>query len=445
MSLAPLPPGPRGHFLLGNLLEFRRDNLAFFTRCAREYGDAVSFHLGPHRVVQVNRPDLIDYVLVTGNRHFRKNFFALRHLHAVLGNGLISSEGEHWLRQRRLAQPAFLRDHLAVYGGVMVACAEQALAGWQAGETRDLHEEMMRLTMAIAARIFFDLDVTGDAGDVGAAFAVVQEVFNQQVASLFVPPRWLPTPANLRLRRAVQRLEAFLQDLIRQRRAGGPDRGDPLARLLHARDEDGSGMTDRQLRDEIMTLLLAGHETTALALSWTCYLLAQHPAVEARLAAELWAVLGGRSPTVADLPRLEYAGRVLLESMRLYPPVYAIGREAQQECVIGGYRVPAGTAVLMCPWVLHRDPRYFADPAKFDPDRWADGLAGRLPRYAYFPFSGGPRVCLGGAFAMMEAVLVLAAVAQRFQFTLAPGQRISPKPCITLRPEPGIRMVLAER
>jgi cytochrome P450 len=445
MSSAPLPPGPRGHFLLGNLLEFRRDSLAFYTRCAREYGDIVSFRLGPRRVVQVNRPDLIDSVLVTGNRHFRKNFFALRHLHAVLGNGLITSEGEHWLRQRRLAQPAFHRDHLAAYGGIMVACAERALAGWRAGETRDVHAEMMRLTLAIAARVFFDLDVTGDAGEVGAAFAVVQEVFNQQVASLFVPPAWLPTPANLRLRRAVRRLEALLQDLIRQRRAGGPDRGDLLARLLHARDEDGSAMTDRQLRDETMTLLLAGHETTALALSWTWYLLAQHPAAEARLAAELRSVLGGRSPTVADLPRLEYTGRVLLESMRLYPPVYAIGREARQECVIGGYRVPAGTAVLIFPWVLHRDPRYFADPAKFDPDRWANGLAGRLPRYAYFPFSGGPRVCLGKEFAMLEAVLVLATVAQRFHFTLVPGQRITPKPCITLRPEPGIRMELAER
>jgi cytochrome P450 len=439
------PPGPRGHVLLGNLLEFRRDNLAFYTRCAREYGDVVSFRLGPHRVVQLNHPDLVEHVLVTGNRHFNKNFFALRHLHAVLGNGLITSEGDFWLRQRRLAQPAFRRDQLAVYGDLMVACAERRLAGWRAGDTRDVHAEMMHLTLEIAARTFFDLDVTGDAADVGAAFEVVQDAFNEQVGSLFVPPRWLPTPGNLRLRRAIARLGTVIQDLIRQRRADGRDRGDLLSRLLHARDEDGSGMTDRQLRDEAMTLLLAGHETTALALSWTWYLLAQHPEAEERLAAELRAVLGGRPPTVADLPRLAYAGRVLLESMRLYPPVYAIGREAREGCEVGGYRLPAGTAVLLCQWVLHRDPRFFVDPEKFDPDRWADGLAGRLPRYTYFPFSGGPRVCLGSTFAVQEALLVLATVAQRFHFTLAPGQRITPKPCITLRPEPGIWVGLAGR
>jgi cytochrome P450 len=431
--------------LLGNLLEFRRDNLAFYARCAREYGDVVSFRLGPRRVVQLNRPDLVEYVLVTGNRHFNKNFFALRHLHRVLGNGLITSEGGHWLRQRRLAQPAFRRDELAAHADIMVACAERMLAGWRPGDTRDIHAEMMRLTLAIAARTFFDLDVAGTAADVGAAFEVVQDAFNAQVGSLVVPPAWLPTPGNLRRRRAIAFLEGVIEDLIRQRRSDGRDRGDLLSRLLHARDEDGTGMTDRQLRDEGMTLLLAGHETTALALSWTWYLLALNPEVEEQLAAEVRAALGGRPPTVADLPRLPYAGRVLLESMRLYPPVYAIGREARADWDMGEYRVPAGTAVLVSQWVLHRDPRFFAAPEKFDPDRWADGLAGRLPRYAYFPFSAGPRVCLGTTFAMEEALLVLATVAQRYHFTLVPGQRITPKPCITLRPEPGVRMILAGR
>jgi cytochrome P450 len=445
VAAARLPPGPRGHILLGNLLEFRRDNLAFYTRCAREHGDVVSFRLGPHRVVQVNRPDLVEHVLVTGNRHFAKNFFALRHLHAVLGDGLITSEGGHWLRQRRLAQPAFRRDQFAAYGDVMVACTERMLAGWRPGETRDVHAEMMRLTLEIAARTFFGLDVAGAAADVGAAFEVVQDAFNAQVGSLLVPPAWLPTPGNLRRRRAITFLEGVIHELIRQRRADGRDRGDLLSRLLHARDEDGSGMTDRQLRDEAMTLLLAGHETTALALSWTWYLLARHPEAEGRLAAELRAVLGGRPPTVADLPRLPYAGRVLLESMRLYPPVYALGREARADCELGGYGVPAGTAVLVCPWVLHRDPRFFADPETFAPGRWADGLAGRLPRCAYLPFSAGPRVCLGSTFAMQEALLVLATVAQRFRFAPVPGERITPKPCITLRPEPGIRMILAGR
>jgi cytochrome P450 len=405
----------------------------------------VSIWIGPRLVVQLNHPDLIEQVLVTANRSLKKNFFALRHLHPVLGNGLITSEGDFWLRQRRLAQPAFHRDCIAAYGASMVAYAERMLANWRDGETRDVHADMMRLTLEIAAKTLFDADVGGVAQEVGAAFTVVQDVFNSRFESLMPLPVWIPTPGNVRLRQSVRHLDHIIYNIIQQRRASGDDRGDLLSRMLHARDEDGSQMTDRQLRDETMTLFLAGHETTAIALSWTWFLLAQHPDVEAKLADELRAVLGGRMPTVTDLPRLRYAEMVVLESMRLYPPAYAVGRETVEGFELGGYRLPAGTALLTVQWVVHRDPRYYVEPDVFNPDRWADGLAKRLPRYAYFPFSGGPRVCMGSSFAMMEAVLVLATVAQQYRFTLLPGHPVVPKPSITLRPKHGIKMVLRKR
>lgn len=445
MSKDRLPPGPRGHFLVGSLPEYRRDPLDFYTRCAREYGDIVYFRLGPRRVYQLNHPDLIEHVLVTANRNFQKNF-AQRMLRPLLGNGLLTSEGDFWRRQRRLAQPAFLRERVTAYADLMVAYAERMADEWRAGEARDLHADMMRLTLEIAARTLFGADVGGAARDVGEAFALFQEAFSKRLMSWPAPPRWLPTPNNLRLWWAARRLDAIVYGVIKQRRASGEERDDLLSRLLHAQDEDDGGrMTDQQLRAEVMTLLLAGHETTALALSWTWYLLAGHPEADARLAAELAEVLGGRPPTAADLPRLRFAEAVVLESMRLYPPAYGFGREAVEDCELGGYRIPAGANVFLLQWVVHRDPRWFADPEKFRPERWLDGLASRLPKYAYFPFGGGPRLCIGNAFAMTEAILVVAALAQRFRFALAPGQVVTPWPSITLRPRGGMRMTLAER
>jgi cytochrome P450 len=440
-----LPPGPRGHFLSGNLPEFRRDRLEFLTSCARDYGDVVRLRFGSRRLYLVSHPDLIEEVLVTQSRNFIKHF-ALRLNPLVLGKGLLTSEGDFWLRQRRLIQPAFGKQRIAAYAPVMVSAAQEVIGSWQPGETRDIMAEMMRLTLQIAAKTLFDADTTREASNVGDALKVLQESFLARFNYLLPVPLWVPTRRNLRLRRAVRRLDNILYGFIRQRRASEVDKGDLLSLLLHARDEDDGGqMTDQQVRDEAMTLFLAGHETTALAMTWTWSLLANSSEADARLIAELRQVLSGRPPTVEDLPRLKYTEMVIQESMRLRPPAYLIGREALQACEIGGYRVPRGTTVLMSPWVLHHDKRYFDDPDRFRPERWAAGLAQRIPKFAYFPFGGGPRICIGNTFAMMETVLVLATIAPHWRFTLAPGAQVEPIPTFTLRPRHGVPAVLTPR
>jgi cytochrome P450 len=305
---------------------------------------------------------------------------------------------------------------------------------------------MMALTQAIVGKTLFDADVSGDAHEAGQSARVLAEDFAARLSSFRLIPHWLPTPRNVRSRRAIRRLDRIIYRMIAERRASAEDRGDLLSMLLHAQDaDDGSRMTGQQVRDEAMTMFLAGHETTAVALSWTWYLLAQHPDAEARLADELREVLDGRAPSVADLPRLKYAAMAVMESMRLYPPAYAIGRQAVRPTEIAGRPVAPGDIFAAPAWVVHRDRRWFEEPEAFRPERWAGDLAQRLPRFAYFPFGGGPRQCIGNSFAQMEAVLVLAAIAQRFRLSLIPGQRVTPTPYITLRPEPGIRMLLAVR
>jgi cytochrome P450 len=444
MGDMPLPPGPKGRLLTGHLREFRGDRLSFYVRCARDFGDVVALRFVSRRVFLVSHPDLIESVLVTHARNYIKHF-ALRLNPLVLGQGLLTSEGDFWLRQRRLIQPAFQRQRLASFAGEMVAAAERHLAGWAPGQAKEIDAEMSRLTLDVTGRTLFGADVTGDAADVGEAMRVLQRSFLALFTSLLPVPPWMPTPTNLRLRRAVRRLDAIIYRLIAERRATAADRGDLLSLLLAARDEeDGGGMSDRQVRDEALTLFLAGHETTALALSWTWYLLGRHPEVEARLAAEWRQVLGGRPPTFEDLPRLRYTERVVLESLRLYPPAPTIGREALAECALGGFRVPAGTTILLSPWVVHRDPRWYDRPEEFRPERWADG-AGQRPKYAYFPFGGGPRLCIGNNFALMEAALVLATLGQRYRFTLVPDHPVAVWPTVTLRARDGIRAVLQER
>jgi cytochrome P450 len=440
-----LPPGPKGCFPFGNLSEFRQDSLTFYLRCARDFGDIVSYRLGPRLVFQLNHPDLIEKVLVTQNQNFTKSF-AYRLLLPVLGQGLLTSSGDFWRRQRRLAQPAFSRARISAHTSMMVACADRLANGWQEGQTRDIHAEMCHLTLDIAARAFFGTEGREQVSEVQHAMEVIQDTFNRRFESLLPLPSWFPTLTNLRTKRALGRLDGIVYRLIQLRRAGGASRDDFLSLLLQARDaDDGSRMTDRQVRDEVMTLLLAGHETTALVLAWAFYLLARHPEVEARLLNELENVLGGRSPKADDLACLPYTESVVLETMRLFPPAYAIGRQAIAACSLGGYRVKAGTNVFMVQWSVHRDPRWFTNPQEFVPDRWENGLAQRLPRYAYFPFGGGPRLCIGNSFAMTEAILLLATLAQRFRMILAPGHQVVPWPSITLRPKSGILMRLSSR
>lgn len=439
------PSGPKGALLSGHLPMFRKDSLRFLDQCAREYGDIVRMRFAFIPVYVLNNPDYIESVLVAQNRHFIKSE-GVRQLKGLLGNGLLTSEGDFWRRQRRLSQPAFHHQRIAAYGDVMVDLTRQMLDRWRAGETRDLHKEMMRLTLAIAAKTLFSAEVDGDAAVVDTVFAEIVQYLNDRLSSLaYLLPESLPLPQNIRYRRAVRQLDEVVYRIINQRRASGEDRGDLLSMLLQAQDEDGSQMTDKQLRDEVMTLFLAGHETTAVLLSWTGYLLSQHPAVEQKLADEVEAVLGGRAPTVADLPQLRYAEWVIQETLRLYPPAWLLGREPLQDCEFGGFRVPKGSILLMSPWVMHRDARYFENPAAFNPDRWANGLAKTLPRFAYFPFGGGPRLCIGNQFAMMEAVLVLVSIIQRYRLNLAPGQQVIPQPLVTLRPGSDIKMQLSRR
>ena len=440
------PPGPKGTFLLGNLPDINRDQLGFLTATAREYGDFVQLKFGPsRRSFLLSHPDLVEEVLVTQQRNFVKGYF-YRILEPLLGNGLLTSEGNFWLRQRRLAQPAFHRERINAYGATMVAYTQAQLAEWADGTVRDVHEDMMRLTLRIVGKTLFDADVESEAPMVGQALSsALRELNNQMIGPEFLLPRRVPTPSRLRLRRAVQQLDPVVFRLIAQRRASGTDRGDLLTALLNAQDEDGSRMTDRQLRDEAMTIVLAGHETTALALSWAWYLLSQHAEARARLHAELDSVLGDRPPVVADAAKLKYAEAVILESMRLYPPIYGIGRESVEACTIGGHALAARSSVYIMPWIIHHDPRFFDAPEVFRPERWLDGLRERLPRFAYFPFGGGPRLCIGQSFAMLESVLLLSSIAQRWDMTLEPGHPVVPQPTLTVRPKYGVRMLLRRR
>jgi cytochrome P450 len=440
---AKLPPGPESTSWTGSFKAYSRDPLGYLTALVRDYGDITTLRYYNFRVYFVNHPDYIEEVLVTQNRKFIKGRI-LRANRRLFGNGLLTSEGDFWLRQRRLAQPAFHRVRIASYADTMVRFAERLVAEWKGREERDIHAEMMRLTLGIVAKTLFDADVEGDAQQVGHALEAIMEL-NSDFRKLILMPPWLPTPTNIKAAIATRRLDKIIFRFIEQRRASGKDTGDLLSMLLAAQDEDGSRMNDQQLRDEAMTIFLAGHETTANALSWTWLLLSQNPGVEAKLHAELEAVLGGRAPSLDDLPKLRYASNVITESMRLYPPAWGMARVAIEDLEIGGYPIPKGCGISLAQWSVHRDPRWFDAPLEFRPERWEGDLIKRLHKFAYFPFGGGPRQCIGNNFALMEATLLLATIAQKFQIEIVASHPVVPMPSITLRPRHGIRARLRER
>ena len=435
------PPGPEPHFLIGNFPLGRPDPLAVFTGWAREFGDIFYYRAGWIHVYFLNSPELIESVLVTNQQNFRKDR-VIQNSRWFLGQGLLTSEGSEWLRQRRLCQPAFHRERLALYARIINGCAEEMLDSWKDGESRDVHQEMMQLTLRVAAKVLFSVDVKNESKEVAAALNLLMK--HSSGARMLLPPwvRYLPLPFLIRVRRAVRQLDEVVYRIIRERRESESDKGDLLSMLMSARDEDGSRMTDRQLRDEVMTFLLAGHETTALSLSWAWFLLSENPEAENKLHHELARVLDGKNPSFEDLPRLCYTEAVVKESVRLYPPAWSLARTAAEDFEIGGYLVPAGSNVVMSQWIMHRDPRFFPSPEQFDPGRWFEEHTQRLPRFAYFPFGGGPRYCVGASFAMMEATLLLAAIAQRFRLRMVPGHKVVPVPSITLRPKYGIKMSL---
>ena len=441
------PPGPRRGVPALNALRMGRDPLRFLTGLTARYGDIARVPLGPETLYLFNHPDLIRDVLVTNHRHFHKGR-GLERAKMLLGSGLLTSEGEFHLRQRRLVQPAFHRQRVAAYGATMASYAAARRDRWQSGATIDAHQEMMALTLAIVGKTLFDADIEHEAQEIGAALATTFESFN---FGFFLPfgelLERLPLPATRRFRKARARLDATIYRMIDERRRRPEDRGDLLSMLLLAEDTegDGNGMTNVQLRDEAMTIFLAGHETTANALTWTWYLLSQHPTAEAQLHAEVDRALGGRLPTADDLPSLPFTRKVLAESMRLYPPAWIVGRRALEPFQANGFRIPARSIVLVSQYVTHRDPRWFPDPGRFDPERFsAEQQAGR-PKFAYFPFGGGPRVCIGEQFAWMEGILVLATIAQRWRLRLVADHPVALQPIITLRPKFGMRMAVEPR
>ena len=442
---SPWPPGPKGTLILGVMSEFNRDTLGFIERC-RDYGDVVRMRFLYLTVHFIYNPDHIEYILSTNARNFIKSR-SLRSpfFQRLVGNGLLTSEGEVWKRQRRLAQPAFHRQRISSYGDVMVEYAKRMISAWNNGEVRDIHRDMMRLTLEIVVKTLFNADVSGDADKVGRVLAQMVKPFASQATLKWILDNRLPTPTHRRFNEAAREIDEIVFRIIAERRSSGSDQGDLLSMLLAAHDEDGSQMSDRQLRDEVMTLFLAGHETTALTLSWAWYLLARSPDIEKKFHTELDEVLGSRSPAVTDMARLKYTEMIAKESMRLYPPAYGVGREAIQEFELGGYRVPAKSQLFMFQWVTQRDPRFFTEPERFYPDRWTEDFNNTLPKYAYFPFGGGPRACIGNYFAMMEIVLLLATIGQRFRFSLLPEHPVTLMPAMSLRPKDGIRVRIEKR
>jgi cytochrome P450 len=437
------PPGLQHNLLFYMFNRFRPgDPITFFQHLADTYGPIAHYRLGPENIVFINDPELIREVLITQHTNFVKERTQDR-MKILVGEGLITSSGEYHLRQRRLAQPAFHRARIDAYAETMVERAIRVRDSWHAGETRDIALEMMHLALSIVGKTLFDSDVESEVEEIAAEVNAVMRLYNFLVAL----PRLerflaLPIPGLLRFRRARARLDATVFRMIEEHRAGNRDRGDLLSMLLAARYDDGSAMSDQQLRDEVMTIFLAGYETTANALTWTWYLLSQNPVAEQRMYEEIDEVLGERAATIADVPRLKYTRMVAAESMRLYPPAWAMGRRAIRDFPLGDYYLPARTSVFMSQYIMHRNSKYFPDPLRFEPERFSAEAESCRPRFAYFPFGGGARQCIGESFAWMELALVLATIAQRWKLRLVPGHPVAPQPLITLRPRYGMKMTV---
>jgi cytochrome P450 len=443
VSRAAEPPGPIFWNPIAAGRDMIRDPLGRLEADWREYGDVIRIRIGPLRYYGLVHPDHVQHVLQENNRNYVKGPIIAR-VKILVGDGLFTSEGDFWRRQRRLAQPTFHRQRIAGFVDTMTSAAGGMLDAWSraatTGATFDLAAEMSRVTLRIVGRALFSLDLQGDASAVGEALVDALDVVTQRAFTLFPAPLWVPTSANRRFVRARRALDDVVLRIIAERRRTQHDAGDLMAMLLAARDAvTNEGMTDRQLRDEVMTFVLAGHETTAVALSWIWYLLGRHPEIEQRLRDEVAAAVGSRVPTADDLPALRYVRMVVDEAMRLYPPVWAFGRQAVSEDEVGGYRIAAGTPVNLAVWCTHRHPEFWPDPDRFDPERFAPQRAAARHRFAYLPFSGGPRQCIGNEFAQMEAVLLVTMMTQRYRIALAdPERTIEPDVKVTIRPRGGV-------
>lgn len=444
----PLPLYHGDSLLFGVLPALREDPIGVMLRACAAHGDAVRLRLPGRSLVVLRSPRAVQHVLIDNMRSYTKQTRGYDMLRLVLGNGLVTSEGEYWRRQRRIAQPAFHRERLTVFTRVMTDAADAMLQRWQrsmqAGTPLDVSHEMMRVTLSIASRTLLSRDVSDDADEVGAALLVALEHANYRILRLLSPSERIPTPRNVRFRRAVATLHRVVDGVIAQRRAEAPGTGetaDLLGMMMRAQDaQTGERMSDVQLRDEAMTMFLAGHETTAMTLTWTLYLLSKHPDVERRLRAEVDSVLQGRAPQIEDLKRLPLTDRVIRESMRLYPPVWVLGRLAAADDVVDGFQIKKGDLVFVSSYVTHRSPSLWENPEGFDPDRFLPEREAQRPRCAYFPFSVGQRKCIGDQFATLETNLILPMIVQRARLALVPGQTDAAAPLITLRPQDRMMM-----
>ena len=461
MSTIVAPHGPKGLPFLGNIPQLKKDPLGFLSHCVHTYGDVVRLSLAGQIGFLVNNPHFIEQILVDNAHNFvktsgkqSKRSPKRRDHDLLIWVRNFPSDGETWLpdrelthpshRERREMQPAFRRERVDAYAKEMAAFTEQMLSTWKVGETRDIHKDMTHLAIAIIAATLFSAESAGMAKQlVGSFNTIIVQIVSQMVNPLQIPAV-IPTPHNLRLRKAVAQVGRFLDNVVYQHQA--KDFNDLVSMLLEAQAEKGDAVGKNDWRYQAMTVFVAGYETTALTLTWALYLISQNPEVEARLLAELNTVLSGRAPCAADVPMLRYTGMVIKETLRLYPPVWLLGpRIGIEEFTIGNYLLPAGSMILISPWVTHRDPRYFENPQIFKPDRWSDEAEIRPPKYAYFPFSGGERQCIGKHYATMEAIVVLATIVQTFRLTMASGAPVAPQPLVTLQPRHGMPMILEAR
>jgi cytochrome P450 len=434
---------------MSRLRELQSDRLKFFSTLTQEYGDIVRIKLFFWPVIIINHPSYIKHVLQENNHNYNKNVPIFNLFRPILGNGLVTNYGgENWLRQRRLIQPAFHRQRTAAMGEMITHATQAMLTHWESksrAQPLDVAEEMMHLTLAMVGQTLFSMDINAQTNTFGKAFSAANAFLLEYFDRPF-PPLSVPTPRNRRFKYNLRTLDKVVYDILSQRRASKMDNGDLLSMLMQATDEEtGLGMSDQQLRDEVMTLLIAGHETVANALAWTWYLISQHPDVEQRLHSELDHVLAGRTPTLEDLSQLSYTRMIFEEAMRLYPPVWIIMRKALQDDTLGDYHLPARTYVAWSTYTLHRHPDFWERPEEFYPEHFSAENVAQRPHHAYLPFSHGPRICIGSAFAMTEAQLILATVAQRYRLSLVPGHPIEPQPLITLRPRHGVLMHLHRR
>ncbi len=441
-------PGPRGYPFLGVLPGLRRQPLRVFVDAAREYGDVVCLPVGPKRVYLLNHPDHVKRILQDNHRNYRLTPYYEK-LRPLFGDGLLTSEGDLWSRQRALVQPVLQRHRLEGMEALMTAATAAMLEAWKVAaakrEALDVAQEMMRLTLRIVTRTMFGAEASQTAEDLGRTIAFLLEAVVTRTTALTDFGERLPTPRNRRVRRALRALDRFASDIIKQRRRVRGDGRELLAVLLEARDRGGAGMSETLLHDQVKTMLVSGSVTTSNALTWTWYLLSRHPAAEGRLHAEVARVLGGRPPAVDDLSRLRYTRMVIHEALRLFPPTWRLARMAIDDDEFGGYRIAAGSIVVFSPYLLHRHPGFWQEPDLFDPERFALEASSERPRFAYFPFSGGPRACIGAHFAMMEMQVIVSMVAQRFRLRLEPGHPVEVETVATLRPRHGLKMTLEER